>query len=112
LLQEACREAPDLPRIIALAPVAHPELRQAMLAAARRGGLEELTLVDSEYRYDMLTRSALMIVKSGTGLHECMILGIPAVMCYRVHPALAWVGRHLMKFSMPFYGFPNLLANR
>ncbi|MCB1188692.1 hypothetical protein KDL29_16145 [bacterium] len=112
LLQEACREAPDLPRIIAIAPVAHPELRQAMLDAARQGGLEELTLVDSEYRYDMMTRSALMIVKSGTGLHECMILGIPAVMCYRVHPALAWIGRHLMKFSMPFYGFPNLLANR
>ncbi|MEZ5338253.1 MAG: hypothetical protein R3F46_08285 [bacterium] len=112
LLQEACREAPDLPRIIAVAPVAHEELREAMLSAARVAGLTELLLIDSAYRYDMMARSALMIVKSGTGLHECMILGIPAVMCYRVHPALAWVGRRLMRFSMPFYGFPNLLANR
>ncbi len=112
LLQAASQSVPDGPRIIAVAPVAHPELREATLRAAANSGLEELVLLDSEFRYDMMARAALMIVKSGTGLHECMIMGTPAVMCYRFHPVLAWIGRNIMRFSMPYYGFPNLLANR
>src|SRR5690606_36400321 len=62
LLQQACREAEDLPEIIAVAPVAHEELRDAMLAAARRAGLDELVMIEGEYRYDLMARSALMIV--------------------------------------------------
>jgi lipid-A-disaccharide synthase len=112
LMRDAFRGEPDLPEVIAVSPVAHPELREPMLAAARRGGLEELLLIDTEYRYDLMSRASVMIVKSGTGLHECMVLGVPAVMCYRFHPALAWIGRHIMRFSMPFYGFPNLLAGK
>lgn len=112
LMQDAFRGEPDLPDVIAISPVAHPDLRESMLKAARRAGLEELLLIDSEYRYDLMARASLMIVKSGTGLHECMVLGVPAVMCYRFHPALAWIGRHVMRFSMPFYGFPNLLAGK
>ena len=112
LMQDAFRGESDLPNVIAVSPVAHPDLQEPMLRAARQAGLNELVLIDSEYRYDLMSRAALMIVKSGTGLHECMILGVPAVMCYRFHPLLAWIGRHLMRFSMPFYGFPNLLAGK
>ena len=57
-------------------------------------------------------RARLMLVKSGTGLHECMLMNVPAIMCYRVPPYLAWTLRHLMRFKMPYYGFPNLLAGR
>ncbi len=53
-----------------------------------------------------------MVVKSGTTLHECLLLDAPAIMCYRVHPAMAWIARHLMHFSMPYFGLPNLLAGR
>jgi lipid-A-disaccharide synthase len=112
LISEALADETHLPPLHFVAAVAHPDLRREILTAARKAGLQDLTLVDSELTYDLMARARVMIVKSGTGLHECMLLGVPALMCYRVAPALAWIGRNLMHFSMPFYGFPNLLAGR
>lgn len=112
LIQDALANEPHLPPLHFIAPVAHAKLRRELLAAARHAGLDGLILLDSDLTYDVMARARMMIVKSGTGLHECMLLGVPALMCYRVAPALAWIARHLMRFSMPFYGFPNLLAGR
>ena len=83
-----------------------------MLLAARQAGLSDLVLIDGRYSYDLMVRARLMLVKSGTGLHECMLLGVPAIMCYRVPGYLAWFSRHVLRFSMPYYGLPNLLAGR
>jgi lipid-A-disaccharide synthase len=112
LVQEALQGETHLPPLHLVASVAHPELKRELLAAARRARLDGLTLLDGEYTYDLMARAKLMIVKSGTGLHECMLLGVPALMCYRVAPSVAWIARHVMRFKMPFYGFPNLLAGR
>jgi lipid-A-disaccharide synthase len=112
LVQEALAGEAHLPPLHLAATVAHPELRRELLSAARKAGLDDLVLLESDSTYDLMARARLMIVKSGTGLHECMLLGVPALMCYRVAPAVAWIARHIMRFKMPFYGFPNLLAGR
>jgi lipid-A-disaccharide synthase len=112
LMEEAFDEDSALPRLHIVSPAPHTELQDGMLDAARRGGLRNLTLISQEYNYDLMARARLMIVKSGTGLHECMLAGVPAIMCYRVPNYLAWILRNLMRFNMPYYGFPNLLAGR
>jgi lipid-A-disaccharide synthase len=110
LIQEALSTEHHLPPLHFVTLLAHEELRRPLLRAARSAGLDGLELLASEYIYDVMARARVMIVKSGTGLHECVLLGVPALMCYRVAPVLAWTARHLLRFSMPFYGFPNLLA--
>lgn len=112
LMEEAFAEDSALPRLHIVSPVPHPELQAGMLDAARKAGLRNLTLISQEYNFDLMARARLMIVKSGTGLHECMLAGVPAIMCYRVPKYLAWLLRSVMHFSMPYYGFPNLLAGR
>jgi lipid-A-disaccharide synthase len=111
LIDDSFREEPGFPRLHIVSPVAHEELREGMLAAARKAGLKNLTLIDAKYSWDLLARARVMVVKSGTGLHQCMLAGVPAVMCYRV-PAVVAALLRLMRFSMPFYGLPNLLAGK
>ncbi|MBN2081049.1 hypothetical protein JW859_02460 [bacterium] len=111
-MTEAFREDRTMPPLHAISVLAHDELLDEVLAAARRAGLQDLTLISPEYVYDLMSRAKVMIVKSGTGTHECLVMGVPAIMCYRVAPYMAWVARYLMRFSMPYYSFPNLLANR
>ena len=76
----------------------------------RRAGLRRATLVDATCTYDIMSRADAMIVKSGTGTHECVLAGTPAVMCFRVPAYLAWFLRRVYRFSMPAYAMPNLLA--
>jgi lipid-A-disaccharide synthase len=112
LIQDAFAEAPDLPPVHVVTTLAHPELEPHVLKAARQAHLKDLILLDGEHRYDLMARARLMVVKSGTALHECMLLDAPAIMCYRVPAYMAWVARHVLRFSMPYFGFPNLLAGK
>lgn len=112
LVQEAFAEAPDLPDVNVVTPLAHEELRGYVFTAARQARLASLEVIEGRYRYDLMHRARLMVVKSGTALHECMLMDVPAIMCYRVPRYMAWIARHIMRFSMPYYGFPNLLAGR
>jgi lipid-A-disaccharide synthase len=112
LVQEAFEEAPDLPEIHVVSSIPHPELGGQIMEAARHAGLEKLTLIEPRYNYDLMARARVMLVKSGTGLHECVLMNVPAVMCYRVPRSLAWIAKYLMRFSMPYYGLPNLLLNQ
>ena len=112
LMQEAFAEDPQLPALSSVSVLAHRELLDEITKAARRAGLTDLTLIDPEHVYDLMLRARLMIAKSGTGVHECMLANVPAIMCYRVAPAMAWIARHVMRFTMPYYSLPNLLANK
>ena len=102
--------APAIP-VNFVVPLAHEELRPELERAARRAGLTSVRFMQPGHTYDLLALAAVMIVKSGTGLHQCVLMNTPAVMCYRVHGSVAALLR-LMRFSMPFYGLPNLIAGR
>jgi len=74
--------------------------------------MPDLALVEPNYVYDLMTRARLMVAKCGTSVQECMLLGVPVITCYKVHPAMAWVAKHIMRFSMPYFSLPNLLAGK
>jgi lipid-A-disaccharide synthase len=112
LMKEGVREDPALPPLHAVAVLAHEDLLGVVTSAARRARLADLTLIGSEHVYDLMARARLMIAKSGTGVHECMLMEVPAIMCYRVAAFSAWLARWLLRFAMPYYSLPNLLANR
>lgn len=112
LMKEGLAEDPSLPPLNAVAVLAHQELLGEVTAAARRAQLDDLTLIANEHVYDLMARARLMIAKSGTGVHECLLMEVPAIMCYRVAPLSAWLAKWLLRFSMPYYSLPNLLANR
>ena len=112
LVGEALSEEPGLPHLHVVSPCAHLELRDDMMAAAREVGLSDLTLIDSEHTYDLMARAQLVVAKSGTSVHECMLIGVPVLMCYRVQAYVAWIAKYLLRFSMPFYALPNLLAGK
>lgn len=112
LMREAFSEDPDLPDLYPVAVLAHRDLLPAMMKAVRGAGLTDLALIEPQHVYDLMARARLMIAKSGTGIHECMLMDVPAIMCYRFHPFVAWVGRRIQRFSMPYYCLPNLLAGR
>lgn len=112
LMCEAFCEDPKLPELKPVAMLAHHELLDEVLNAARRAGLGDLTLIGQEHVYDLMARSQLIIAKSGTAVHECMLMNVPAVMCYKVTPLSAWFARRILRFKMPYYSLPNLLAGR
>jgi lipid-A-disaccharide synthase len=112
LMREAFAEDPQLPPLYMVSVLAHRELTDDLVAAARRANLPDLTLIDAEYVYDLMARARLMIVKSGTGIHECMLMNVPAIMCYRVTPFTAWFAQHIMRLNMPYFSLPNLLAGK
>jgi lipid-A-disaccharide synthase len=98
--------------LVPVTAVAHPDLRKAVIRAARDSGLAGLVMLEQASVYDLMHRADLMLVKSGTGLQECVLADAPAVMCYRVPQVVAFIARYFQRFSMPFYGFPNLLAGK
>jgi len=112
LMREAFDEDPQLPPLYMVSALAHQDLTDELISAARRARLPDLTLIDAEYVYDLMARARLMIVKSGTGIHECMLMNVPAIMCYRVAPYMAWIARYIMRFNMPYFSLPNLLAGK
>lgn len=111
LVEEAFSEADDLPKLQVVVALAHPSLRDEVISAAKQAGLGEMAMVEAKYSWDLMARARMMLVKSGTGLHQCMLMGVPSMMCYKVAPATAMFAR-MLRFSMPYYGLPNLLANK
>ena len=112
LIQAAFQEDGEFEPPFVVSSVAHPELMPGMLKAAQQAGLADLVFVQPEHIYDVMSRAQLMIVKSGTGLHECVLLNVPTIACYRVPALTATLIKHVLRFSMPFYTLPNLLAGR
>lgn len=112
LIKEALAAEGAFRPLHAVAVLAHQELLGEVTAAARQARLSDLTLIDNLHVYDLMARARLMIAKSGTGVHECMLMNVPAIMCYRVAPFTAWLAKWVLRFKMPYYSLPNLLANR
>jgi lipid-A-disaccharide synthase len=57
---------------------------------------------------DLLARSRLALVSSGTATLECALLGVPSLVLYKVTPFLRQASRAFL--TSPFIAQPNLLA--
>ncbi|MBI5446235.1 MAG: lipid-A-disaccharide synthase [Deltaproteobacteria bacterium] len=59
---------------------------------------------------EVMERSALCLVASGTATLECAVVGTPMVVVYRVSALTYFLGKRLL--SVPFVSLPNLIAGR
>lgn len=60
--------------------------------------------------HDLMRRSSLLLVASGTATLEGALLGIPMVILYKLHPLSWWLGKLLVR--IPWVGLVNILAGQ
>ncbi len=70
---------------------------------------EGLELVWGEARFAKLAACRAALAKSGTNNLELALLGVPAVVYYRMHPLSHWLAKWLVK--LPFVSLPNLILS-
>ena len=99
-----------LPHIHFLIPLSLPEYRPFIEEAVKSYDLPATVLEGKTY--EAIAAADLAIAKSGTVNLEIALLNVPQVVLYRVHPLTAWVGRHILKLSIPFMSPPNLMVKR
>ncbi|NOX08284.1 MAG: lipid-A-disaccharide synthase [Gammaproteobacteria bacterium] len=66
-------------------------------------------LLDGQSQLAMTAADAVLIA-SGTATLECLLIGRPMVIAYRLAPFTYWLARRLIRTN--FYSLPNLLAGR
>jgi lipid-A-disaccharide synthase len=104
-----CRRA--RPQLHFLLPVATPSLQaqcRRLLDRPRYRGLP-LTLLDGQARAAMQAADAVLLA-SGTAALECMLVGRPMVVAYRLHPLSYPVIRRMLR--VPWVSLPNNLLGR
>lgn len=89
-------------------PIASESLRSEIESRLRHHGLQSLSLyVPSSY--DVLGAADVVLQSSGTATLETALLGVPAVIAYRLIPVEYYVARLFMR--VPFFGLPNILLD-
>ncbi|NES99369.1 MAG: lipid-A-disaccharide synthase [Sphaerospermopsis sp. SIO1G2] len=64
----------------------------------------------SDQKQSVLAAADFAITKSGTVNLELALLNVPQVVVYRLHPFTAWIGRKILKGSIPFASPVNLVV--
>jgi lipid-A-disaccharide synthase len=68
--------------------------------------------VVSDQKQEVFAAVDFAITKSGTVNLELALLNVPQVVVYRLSPFTAWVGRNILKGSIPFASPVNLVVMR
>src|SRR5262249_14524835 len=95
------------PRLQFALPIATDTLRPELEEFVRRSSVRDIAL----YRptsYAVLSRAQVVLQCSGTATLEVALLGIPAVIAYRLRLPEYLVGRYLV-IDVPHIGMPNIL---
>lgn len=93
-----------------LMPVPSLLFKQRILDRVSRSKVK-INLIEG-HNYDVLANSDLVIAKSGTIVMECVCLGTPVIMFYKLSRLTYYIAKHMLKVNLPFYSMPNLLAGR
>ncbi len=91
-----------------LAPLA-PGLPRGCLEGPLAGAGVAVEILDGRAQ-EVMERSSLCLVASGTAALECALVGTPLVVVYRVGPLTYALARRLV--TAPFIALPNLVAGR
>lgn len=94
-----------VPQLHGLVAVESDETLARLKALGWENGLEAVV---GEGRHAALAACTAALTKSGTNNLELALLGVPAVVAYRMHWLTAMVARRLVK--VPFISPPNLVA--
>ncbi|MBR4903823.1 MAG: lipid-A-disaccharide synthase [Selenomonadaceae bacterium] len=68
----------------------------------------DITLVKSDYRYDLMNIADAAIATSGTVVLEAALLGLPSVVLYKMAPLNYFIGKLLV--DIKYFSLPNILA--
>lgn len=99
-----------MPDVRFVTPIAKPKLRAQMeQVIARHAPDVDWTLLDGQSREAMRAADAVLLA-SGTATLECLLLGRPMVVAYRVAPLTASILRGLGMLKVDKVSLPNLLA--
>ncbi len=108
--QTVALAAAAIPNLQVVTPIAKPSLRPALEAALRTHAPNvDWRLMDGQSNAAMQAADAVLIA-SGTATLECLLLGRPMVVGYRVAALTAWLVRRLIKVQ--YASLPNLLSTR
>lgn len=118
-LQEIKKMLPDMLAAAKLMAAKRPELDFAMPKA----GTIPLALLEAELKkanlpvkifegnnYDVMGVADVALASSGTVTLEAALCGLPCVICYRLSPLTAFIGRLVV--NIPNIGLPNIVVGR
>lgn len=98
------------PQLRFLTPVAKPRLRAVMESAlARHAPGVPWTLADGHSR-EVMQAADTVLLASGTAALECLLLGRPMVVAYRMSALTAWLLLNAGLLKTRHVSLPNLLA--
>lgn len=101
-----------LPQLQCVTPVAKPGVRDAIAAAiAEHAPQVPWTLLEGRSRLAMQAADVVLLA-SGTATLECLLLGRPMVVGYRVAALTAFLLRRLGLLKVAHVSLPNLLCGR
>lgn len=98
------------PEVQFLVPVSNPELAPAVETGLAQFGLRGQVLTHPNNL--AIAAADVALAKSGTVNLEIALMNVPQVVAYRLNPFTAWIGRHLLGFSIPFASPVNLAVNQ
>jgi lipid-A-disaccharide synthase len=92
-------------------PVAHPVLEPKTKRIAEAAGVK-VAFVQPGAIYNAMAAASLIIAKSGTATHQALMMTASLVAVYQIPAYQRAIYRRVVRFEMPFYAFPNLIAGR
>jgi len=102
------RKCPEFSFVV---PVAHPRLAGILERFAENAGAD-IAFISPDYRYELIHYSTLMVVTSGTAVHECAVCASPHIICYRLPPVHDFLYSVFTSFRLPYYGFTNIVGGK
>jgi lipid-A-disaccharide synthase len=99
-----------LPQLQARLVLTVPEHEAVCQQLAPWQAAEGIEVVVGEARFGALRSCSAALAKSGTSNLELALLGVPAVVAYKMHPISYWLAKYLVK--VPYISLPNLVLGR
>jgi lipid-A-disaccharide synthase len=71
---------------------------------------ENIKILDSEYQWEIMSYSGIVLCKSGTATLQTAIAGTPSVVFYKVNPISYFIAKMIVKTK--FISLPNIIADK
>ncbi|HXK50007.1 MAG TPA: lipid-A-disaccharide synthase [Clostridiales bacterium] len=71
---------------------------------------QEIKILPSEYQWDIMENSGIVLCKSGTSTLQTAITKTPSIVFYKVNPLSFWIAKKIVKTR--FISLPNIIAGK